>query len=866
VTLLIVIGGPVAGQAGQSGQATIVSPPNPVACRNLPVSSAVIEPVSCWVTGPTSMRIVGVEPGVSGTAVTVQVDGQHAQKVTGTAAALPTTVTTMPAPASSYYVFGASEAACTSTATTACPLYVDGADEPSPGGGALVVLDFGAPCFDPLISPPIYGTQLFNTTTCTPNAQLLTLAQAFYRGYESTRGASTPLGIIALGTSNSLNAVNTNHMLTAPQMRAAGTAWFTDVVQPFARTATAAAPIVTWAADDIEGTQANVDWYPPDLSAAWVDGYGTAASGVLGAKRCSGNDPYRMADYGDAPRTGAWTDAVYYQVAFGAPVACAVPEIYHTSMAADWQRVSQWGAANRGYPIAFTGPMSLGGEAGTLSWSDSWNALATATGQSPPYLTVIGSLFPSPPGAPSNVIALAGDTTATLWWSPPTTDGGSPVQDYTVTAIGTSGGPSTTVGGLPPPTTATVRGLTNGTAYTFVVTATNSAGAGTGSPQSNTVVPGPGRYHPVDPARILDTRNGVGGFTGPLGPQSQLTLPLASAGGLPSSGVAAVVMNVTATDTTASSYLTVFPSQVPRPVASNLNWSAGITVPNLVEVPVGPDGGVTVFNAAGSVDVIADIEGYVALANEPSGSDGLYAPVTPSRVLDTRDGTGTNGVRQPVGSAQTIAVPVASAGQEAVVLNLTATNPTAATYLTVWPDGTPQPVVSNLNVAAGQTIANRVMVKVPANGKVDIFNAAGSINVIADLNGSFTDGSSPASGTQFQGILPLRIVDSRNGTGSPAAPLGPGASRSFSVAGANGIPSTATAVVANLTVTNTSAASYLTAWPDGDTRPNASDLNWVARKTVPNLVVVKLGPNGKLDLFNAMGSTDVILDVVGYYR
>jgi len=86
------------------------------------------------------------------------------------------------------------------------------------------------------------------------------------------------------------------------------------------------------------------------------------------------------------------------------------------------------------------------------------------------------------------------------------------------------------------------------------------------------------------------------------------------------------------------------------------------------------------------------------------------------------------------------------------------------------------------------------------------------------------------------------------------------------VAGSNGIPTGATAVVANLTVNNTSAPSYLAAWPDGAIRPTASDLNWVAHQTVPNLVVVKLGGNGKLDLYNAAGSTDVILDVVGYYR
>jgi hypothetical protein len=73
-------------------------------------------------------------------------------------------------------------------------------------------------------------------------------------------------------------------------------------------------------------------------------------------------------------------------------------------------------------------------------------------------------------------------------------------------------------------------------------------------------------------------------------------------------------------------------------------------------------------------------------------------------------------------------------------------------------------------------------------------------------------------------------------------------------------------VVANITVTDTTAGSYLTAWPDGDSRPSASDLNWVQGLTIPNLVVVKLGPNGRLDLYNAAGSTDVILDVVGYYR
>ena len=73
------------------------------------------------------------------------------------------------------------------------------------------------------------------------------------------------------------------------------------------------------------------------------------------------------------------------------------------------------------------------------------------------------------------------------------------------------------------------------------------------------------------------------------------------------------------------------------------------------------------------------------------------------------------------------------------------------------------------------------------------------------------------------------------------------------------------AVVLNVTVTDTTGQSYLTVWPDGANQPTASDLNWVPGLTVPNLVVVKVGSNGKIDLFNPAGSTDVIIDVVGWY-
>ena len=165
-----------------------------------------------------------------------------------------------------------------------------------------------------------------------------------------------------------------------------------------------------------------------------------------------------------------------------------------------------------------------------------------------------------------------------------------------------------------------------------------------------------------------------------------------------------------------------------------------------------------------------------------------------------------------------------------------------------------------------QTVANRVMVKVGSTGKINIFNAAGRVDVIADLNGAFSANAPGAAGGVFHGLVPKRILDTRSGSGGVTGPVGPRTTVTLSVGGTNGIPVDATAIVANITVTDSTAASYLTAWPDGPARPTVSDLNWVAGSTVANLGVVKLGADGKLDLYNAAGSTDVIIDVTGWYR
>ncbi len=359
-------------------------------------------------------------------------------------------------------------------------------------------------------------------------------------------------------------------------------------------------------------------------------------------------------------------------------------------------------------------------------------------------------------------------------------------------------------------------------------------------------------YTSTQPSRLLDTRST--GAT--LGPGGSTNLTVAGGSSAAPSGATAVVLNVTVTNTTAPSFLTVYPTGQSRPLASNLNWVAGKTVPNLVEVPVGTGGQVTIFNSAGSTDVVVDEEGFFAAASTSAGGQ---VALTPARITDTRPAGGTLGAASTLNVQVTGQGGVPASGAAAAILNVTVTNTTASGFLTVWPTGAAFPLASNLNWVAGQTVPNRVIVPVGTGGKVSIFNSAGSTDVVVDVSGYFTDAT--ASGQPFTPQSPIRLADTR-GSGST---LGPGGSFTLQVGGLNGVPSSATAVILNTTVTNTTAPSFLTAYPTGAARPLASDLNWVVGQTVPNLVVAKLGSAGSVTFFNSAGSTDVVVDLFGFF-
>jgi outer membrane protein assembly factor BamB len=434
------------------------------------------------------------------------------------------------------------------------------------------------------------------------------------------------------------------------------------------------------------------------------------------------------------------------------------------------------------------------------------------------------------------------------------------------------------------PTTGTVKFTFNlGSSLSHFTTPTASGGrifvATSNQIKAFGQVAGP--YHPLPPARFLDTRSGPYPYgetqAAPVGHHQTVNLQVTGRGSVPATGVSAVVLNVAVTNTSLPGNLTIYPAGTALPLASNLNWAQSQTISNLVETAIGSSGQVSIYSGNGSEDVIADVEGWVASPSGTPGPDGLYNPIVPSRVLDTRYAPYPVGQSQaaPLGPNTTIQVQVTgvggvpATGVGAVVLNVTAANPMAASYLTVFPSGS-VPVAANLNFVAGQVIGNRVITPVDANGRATIYNGAGTVNVIVDVGGWFTSSTSSAGGNAFTAVTPSRILDTRNGTGGFSAPIGPRGTIAVTVAGVGGVPSMGapnapTAVVINVTTTGGTAGSYLTVWPTGVSMPTAADLNFPPYSNQPNLVVVKVGPDGKVNIFNGFGSVHVVADVAGWY-
>jgi hypothetical protein len=489
-------------------------------------------------------------------------------------------------------------------------------------------------------------------------------------------------------------------------------------------------------------------------------------------------------------------------------------------------------------------------------------------------VSVHNELAPVAPGAPTAVTASAADRSASVSWTAPASPAGHPITSSTVTA--SPGGATCTAAGAL--TSCSVGGLTNGTAYTFTVRAANSIGTGPASSPSAAVTP-PGNFTAVTPARLLDTRpglptvDGTNAGAGAIGNGAIRNLRVIGRGGVPASGVAAVAVNITVTNASFGGFVTAFPHGTALPNSSTVNFVAGQTIPNLAIVKVGPDGTIDLFNKFGTTDVIVDVQGWF-----PTNVG--ITPLAPARVLDTRPGyatiDGQSAGEGAVGEGHVRSLPVLgrggvpASGVAAVALNVTVTEPGWSSFITAFPHGTALPDASNLNFTQGQSISILVIAKVGSGGMVDLYNRFSTVHLVADVQGWFP------TGAQMTPLAPARVLDTRPGYGTiDGSAAGGGAllqssTRNLAVLGRGGIPTSGVGAVAlNVTVTGPwlpqGGGSVLTVYPHGPARPNASNLNFTHGQTISNLVIVKVGADGTIDLDNMYGNVHVVADVQGWF-
>jgi hypothetical protein len=367
-------------------------------------------------------------------------------------------------------------------------------------------------------------------------------------------------------------------------------------------------------------------------------------------------------------------------------------------------------------------------------------------------------------------------------------------------------------------------------------------------------------FQAAGPVRVLDTRSATGvPTTVAVAPKATLRLRVAGVGGTPATGLDAVVLNTTVTAPSAGGFLTVYPDGGARPSTSNLNWTAGATVANLVTVPV-TNGVVDFYNGStGTVHIVADLTGYYA-----NQSGMAFTATRATRVLDTRIGVGAPKAAVPAHATLTLDLSRVD-GPYPVALNMTVTGGTAGGYLTVFPHGQTRPLASSLNWTKGQTVANAVIVPA-SDGSVSIYNgSSGTVQVIADREGEFAPVLN-LGGNPFLPAGPKRLLDTRSGAKPVAVP--PHDTVALVVdPGTDGVPARGVAgVLLNVTVTGGTAPGYLAVTPYPASSLDSSNLNWAAGQTVANLVFVPVDITDILEFYNgSSGTVNVVVDLFGWY-
>ncbi len=367
----------------------------------------------------------------------------------------------------------------------------------------------------------------------------------------------------------------------------------------------------------------------------------------------------------------------------------------------------------------------------------------------------------------------------------------------------------------------------------------------------------------IAPCRVVDTRGADGTFGGPpiAGgtvrnfpiPQGPCDIPATAA---------AYALNVTVVPMGRLGYLTLWPQGELQPLGSLMNSPDGRTKANAAIVPAGVDAGVSIY-VTQTTNVIIDIDGYFAPANNSSLA---FYPLPPCRIVDTRHQNGDLGGPFLQGNQErdfpileSTCIP-SGVTPVAYSFNVTAVPHPAHQrlgYLTVWPVGVPQPVVSTLNNPTGTTVANAAIVPAGTSGAVAVF-PNDDTDLLIDINGYF--GAPAAGGLSLHPIAPCRVIDTRNvGNGQPFS----GELTVDVIDSPCSPPANAQAYVFNATVVPPGALGFLTLWPDGEQQPVVSTLNAIDGSIASNMAIVPTS-NGSIDAF-ASALTQLILDISSYF-
>ena len=376
----------------------------------------------------------------------------------------------------------------------------------------------------------------------------------------------------------------------------------------------------------------------------------------------------------------------------------------------------------------------------------------------------------------------------------------------------------------------------------------------------------PATYHPMTPARLLDTRYG-NGLSGNLVANTPGTFQVAGRGGVPSSAKA-VTGNVTVVNSTNSWAIYLGPDPLANPATSTINFNKGDIAANGLTVALGSGGtlSATFMSFAGNTtDLVFDVTGF--FTRDTSGD--TYHPMTPARLLDTRDG---NGLPTALSANTPTTFQVTGRGgipanAKAVTGNVTVVNSTFSWAVYLGPDPSASPPTSTINFNKGEIRANNVTVVLSATGSLSAtfmsFNG-NRTDLVLDVTGYYTADS---TGAKYVPLTPARLLDTRSGNGLSGT-FAANTPRTLQVTGRGGVPSNAIAVTGNVTVVNPSSSWAVFVGSVPTPNPSTSTVNFLGGDLKSNGLTVGLGASGDIYptyMSLAGNTTDLVFDVTGYF-